>query len=45
MSKDLRHSFSSRALTLGEGLPMIVKPLGHTWVQTTAGTHIWPKTL
>ena len=42
---DLRHSFSSRALALGEGLPMIGKLLGHTWVQTTAGTHIWPKTL
>ena len=33
---DLRHSFASRALTLGEGLPMIGKLLGHTQVQTTA---------
>ena len=33
---DLRHSFSSRALALGEGLPMIGKLLGHTQVQTTA---------
>ena len=33
---DLRHSLSSRALALGEGLPMIGKLLGHTQVQTTA---------
>ena len=33
---DLRHSFASRALALGEGLPMIGKLLGHTQVQTTA---------
>ena len=33
---DLRHSFASRALALGEGLPMIGKLLGHRKVQTTA---------
>ena len=33
---DLRHSFASKALTLGEGLSMIGKLLGHTQVQTTA---------
>ena len=33
---DLRHSFASRALALGEGLRMIGKLLGHTQVQTTA---------
>ena len=33
---DLRHSFASRALALGESLPMIGKLLGHTQVQTTA---------
>ena len=33
---DLRHSFASRALALGEDLPMIGKLLGHTQVQTTA---------
>ena len=33
---DLRHSFASRALALGEGLPMIGKLLGHAQVQTTA---------
>ena len=33
---DLRHSFASRALVLGESLPMIGKLLGHTRVQTTA---------
>ena len=33
---DLRHSFASRAVTGGEGLPMIGKLLGHTQVQTTA---------
>ena len=32
----LRHSFASRALALGEGLPMIGKLSGHTQVQTTA---------
>ena len=33
---DLRRSFASRALALGESLPMIGKLLGHTQVQTTA---------
>lgn len=33
---DLRHSYASGALSLGEGLPMIGKLLGHTQVQTTA---------
>ena len=33
---DLRHTFASRALALGESLPMIGKLLGHTQVQTTA---------
>ncbi len=33
---DLRHSFASRALALGEGLAMIGKLLGHRQVQTTA---------
>jgi integrase len=33
---DLRHSFASGALALGEGLTMIGKLLGHTQVQTTA---------
>ena len=33
---DLRHSFASRALVLGETLPMIGKLLGHTRVWTTA---------
>ena len=33
---DLRHSFASRALALGEGLPMIGRLLGHRKVQTTA---------
>ncbi len=33
---DLRHSFASGALFLGEGLPMIGRLLGHTQVQTTA---------
>ena len=33
---DLRHSFASRALALGESLPMIGKMLGHRKVQTTA---------
>ena len=32
---DLRHTFASRALDLGESLPMIGKLLGHTQVQTT----------
>ena len=33
---DLRHSFASRALALGESLPAIGRLLGHTEVQTTA---------
>ena len=33
---DLRHSFASRALALGESLPMIGKLLGHSQLQTTA---------
>jgi len=32
---DLRHSYASGALALGEGLPMIGKLLGHSQVQTT----------
>ena len=33
---DLRHSFASRALALGETLPVIGKLLGHSDVETTA---------
>lgn len=33
---DLRHSFASRALALGESLPMIGSLLGHRKVRTTA---------
>ena len=33
---DLRHSFASRALALGEGLPMIGKLLGHARIETTS---------
>ena len=33
---DCRHSFASRALALGEGLPMIGRLLGHRQVETTA---------
>ncbi len=33
---DLRHSFASDALQLGEDLTMIGRLLGHTQVQTTA---------
>ena len=33
---DLRHSYASRALALGESLTMIGKLLGHSQVQTTA---------
>ena len=33
---DLRHSFASRALALGESLTMIGKLLGHSQVETTA---------
>ena len=33
---NLRHTYASRALALGESLTMIGKLLGHTQVQTTA---------
>ncbi|MBL4802837.1 MAG: tyrosine-type recombinase/integrase [Emcibacter sp.] len=33
---DLRHTFASGAVSMGESLPMIGKLLGHTQVQTTA---------
>ena len=33
---DLRHSFASRALALGETLPVISKLLGHSDIETTA---------
>ena len=33
---DLRHSYASRALALGEGLSVIAKLLGHSHIQTTA---------
>ena len=33
---DCRHSFASRALALGESLPMIGRMLGHSEVKTTA---------
>ena len=33
---DLRHSFASGGLLVGEGLPMIGKLLGHSRIQTTA---------
>ena len=33
---DLRHSFASRALALGEALPVIGKLLGHSDIETTA---------
>ena len=33
---DLRHSFASGGLLVGEGLPIIGKILGYTQVQTTA---------
>ena len=33
---DCRHSYASRALALGESLPMIGQLLGHTQVETTA---------
>ena len=33
---DLRHTFASRALALGEGLPMIGDLLGHRMMSTTA---------
>ena len=33
---DLRHSYASRALALGESLPMIGRLLGHSQIETTA---------
>ena len=33
---DIRHSFASRALALGEGLPIIGRLLGHPQAETTA---------
>ena len=33
---DIRHSFASRALALGEGLPIISRLLGHRRIETTA---------
>ena len=33
---DIRHSFASRALALGESLSMISKLLGHNKIDTTA---------
>ena len=33
---DLRHSWASRALALGESLPMIARLLGHSQIETTA---------
>ena len=33
---DIRHIFASRALALGEGLPIIGRLLGHPRVETTA---------
>ena len=33
---DLRHSYASRALALGETLPMIGRLLGHSQMETTA---------
>ena len=33
---DIRHSFASRALALGETLPVIGKLLGHSDIDTTA---------
>ena len=33
---DLRYTFASNAVALGQSLPMIGKLLGHTQVQTTA---------
>ena len=33
---DLRHTFASRALAIGEGLPMIGELLGHRKIETTA---------
>ena len=33
---DIRHSFASQALALGEGLPIIGRLLGHRRIETTA---------
>ena len=33
---DFRHTFASRALALGETLPVIGKLLGHSDIETTA---------
>ena len=38
---DCRHSFASRALALGESLPMIGRLLGHSKVETTRGMRTW----
>ena len=40
---DLRHSFASGGLLIGEGLPMIGKLLGHTQVQTKACSQSLPR--
>ena len=41
---DLRHSYASRALALGESLPAIGKLLGHRKVSTTARyVHLMPR--
>ena len=32
----IRHAFASRALALGETLPVTGKPLGHSDIETTA---------
>ena len=43
---DLRHSFASRALALGESLTMIGKLLGHMQAQTTARyAHLAPDSI
>ena len=40
---DLRHSFASRALALGESLPVIAKLLGHARIQTKACPQSLPR--
>ena len=46
MKHDLRHSFASRALALGQSLPMVAKLLGHTQLQTTARyAHLAPSSV